>query len=316
MAVMPCTPQAAKAFRSAWMPAPPPESDPAIVRTAGTRVMEHKVGAGRRGRGRAGRRARARRSRRSPCRARSRPGRARPASRGRRRSRRAPAGRRRRARRSGSTTGRLPTPPSRSRTSSGPRTTWAPSASSALGPAASGAVTRPGTAPTSRPRSSAKAAVISEPDRTPASTTTTTSARPAISRLRAGKVQRRARIPGGNSETTAPRGDDAVVQRPPRRGIGAVGPGAEDGDRAAVGLERAGVGGGVDPERQPGDHRDPGGRQPAPERAGDLEPVGRSAAGADDRHARSLEQRLQAEAIAGRVQDGGLVGQRLERRVG
>ena len=33
IAVMPCTPQAANAFRSAWMPAPPPESEPAIERT-------------------------------------------------------------------------------------------------------------------------------------------------------------------------------------------------------------------------------------------------------------------------------------------
>src|SRR5688572_5095153 len=36
MAVMPWTPQRANAFRSAWMPAPPPESDPAIDSTAGT----------------------------------------------------------------------------------------------------------------------------------------------------------------------------------------------------------------------------------------------------------------------------------------
>ena len=37
IAVMPCTPQAANALRSAWMPAPPPESEPAIERTRGTR---------------------------------------------------------------------------------------------------------------------------------------------------------------------------------------------------------------------------------------------------------------------------------------
>ena len=35
IAVIPCTPQRANAFRSAWMPAPPPESEPAIERTAG-----------------------------------------------------------------------------------------------------------------------------------------------------------------------------------------------------------------------------------------------------------------------------------------
>src|SRR5918995_2070231 len=35
-AVVPCAPAAANAFRSAWIPAPPPESDVAIVRTRGT----------------------------------------------------------------------------------------------------------------------------------------------------------------------------------------------------------------------------------------------------------------------------------------
>src|SRR3954469_14214926 len=36
IAVIPCTPQRAKALRSAWIPAPPPESEPAIDSTAGT----------------------------------------------------------------------------------------------------------------------------------------------------------------------------------------------------------------------------------------------------------------------------------------
>ena len=35
-ALDPCTPAAANAFRSAWMPAPPPESDVAIVNARGT----------------------------------------------------------------------------------------------------------------------------------------------------------------------------------------------------------------------------------------------------------------------------------------
>ena len=35
IAVIPWTPQRANAFRSAWMPAPPPESEPAIESTAG-----------------------------------------------------------------------------------------------------------------------------------------------------------------------------------------------------------------------------------------------------------------------------------------
>src|SRR5436305_5544581 len=34
---MPCTPQAANALRSAWIPAPPPESEPAIDSTRGIR---------------------------------------------------------------------------------------------------------------------------------------------------------------------------------------------------------------------------------------------------------------------------------------
>jgi hypothetical protein len=38
IAVIPWTRQRANAFRSAWIPAPPPESDPAIARQLGTRV--------------------------------------------------------------------------------------------------------------------------------------------------------------------------------------------------------------------------------------------------------------------------------------
>ena len=35
IAAVPCTPQLANAFRSAWIPAPPPESEPAIVSAVG-----------------------------------------------------------------------------------------------------------------------------------------------------------------------------------------------------------------------------------------------------------------------------------------
>src|SRR5213082_3329237 len=38
IADIPWTPHAANAFRSAWMPAPPPESEPAIERQTGGRV--------------------------------------------------------------------------------------------------------------------------------------------------------------------------------------------------------------------------------------------------------------------------------------
>ena len=36
MALVPKTPHAMNVFRSAWIPAPPPESDPATVSTLGT----------------------------------------------------------------------------------------------------------------------------------------------------------------------------------------------------------------------------------------------------------------------------------------
>jgi hypothetical protein len=39
IALVPWTPTAAKAFRSAWMPAPPPESEPAIVSTTRTSLV-------------------------------------------------------------------------------------------------------------------------------------------------------------------------------------------------------------------------------------------------------------------------------------
>ena len=39
IAVVPYTPQRANAFRSAWTPAPPPESDPAIDSTTGMRWL-------------------------------------------------------------------------------------------------------------------------------------------------------------------------------------------------------------------------------------------------------------------------------------
>ena len=66
-------------------------------------------------------------------------------------------------------------------------------------------MTGPGTAPRSRPRSAARSAVISEPERSAASTTTVIPASAAMIRLRAGKVQRQAPVPGGSSERTRPR---------------------------------------------------------------------------------------------------------------
>src|SRR3954453_7715926 len=47
IAVIPCTPQRANALRSAWIPAPPPESEPAMESAAGTRLaMAIRLGGG------------------------------------------------------------------------------------------------------------------------------------------------------------------------------------------------------------------------------------------------------------------------------
>src|SRR2546421_1129050 len=43
IADIPCTPAAANAFRSAWIPAPPPESEPAIVKQRGTTALPSPV---------------------------------------------------------------------------------------------------------------------------------------------------------------------------------------------------------------------------------------------------------------------------------
>ena len=62
----------------------------------------------------------------------------------------------------------------------------------------------PGTASTSRPRSSAWSAVIRAPLRARASTTTVASASAAIRRFRAGNRQVAGRVPGGYSDTSSP----------------------------------------------------------------------------------------------------------------
>ena len=90
-------------------------------------------------------------------------------------------------------------------TSSGPSHTAAPWRIRSLQPRARGSSGEPGTASTSRPCSAASRAVISEPDFSSASTTTTASERPEISRLRRGKSLACARRLGALSETMQPR---------------------------------------------------------------------------------------------------------------
>ncbi len=79
-----------------------------------------------------------------------------------------------------------------------------PDSRSAIPPAACTCVGWSGTTNSSRPRSSAHRAVIRDPDRTPASTTTTARDSPAMTRFRWGKVHFSGCCPGGSSETRSP----------------------------------------------------------------------------------------------------------------
>src|ERR1043166_9133878 len=76
--------------------------------------------------------------------------------------------------------------------------------SGGLPPAEHGLVICPGTASTSRPRSSAHATVWSAPEVRAASTTTTTRESPLMRRFRRGKLPAVGRSPGGNSVRRSP----------------------------------------------------------------------------------------------------------------
>ena len=89
-------------------------------------------------------------------------------------------------------------------TSAASVTRMAPCLSRPLVPSARGSSGEPGTAKTSRPCSPAMRAVISEPERFAASTMTTPTERPEISRLRRGKSRARGSQASGISDTAAP----------------------------------------------------------------------------------------------------------------
>ena len=106
---------------------------------------------------------------------------------------------------------RAPAPPATSIAPQSPRSrrsrpppAWLPGGSAGVGPRLRLARAGPGTANTSRPCSSAQRAVIREPLRSVASTTTTPRARPLMRRLRDGKWCDSGRVPNGCSESTAP----------------------------------------------------------------------------------------------------------------
>ncbi len=102
--------------------------------------------------------------------------------------------------------------PASSTTSSASVThTATPSRSSRWHPVDAIDVTGPGTAPTGRESSAARDAVLSEPERQAASTTTVARANAAMSRLRSRNRTRLGTDPGGTSETTAP--PDSTTER-------------------------------------------------------------------------------------------------------
>ena len=91
-------------------------------------------------------------------------------------------------------------------------------------------------------------AVISEPDRSAASITTTPRARPEISRLRRGKWRGSGAMPSGISETSAPSRFDLVIEALVLGRIDDVDAAGDDCHRA--GVDGALVGGVIDPARQ------------------------------------------------------------------
>ena len=96
------------------------------------------------------------------------------------------------------------------------------------------------------------------------------------------------REPGRHLGHDAALVEDAPVQPALARRIRHVGAAGEHGDRCGPAVERAGVGGAVDPERHSADDPDAGGADPARERPRDLVALGRRAARADDRHQRRI----------------------------
>ena len=176
-----------------------------------------------------------------------------------------------------------PMRPTSSSTSSTRVTSTAPSRIIRWQPADRPEVTGPGTAITGRPSARASAAVRWAPLRSPASTTTVPAARPAMSRLRTRNRCRAGTDPGGYSRHDHARAGDPVEQRLVRRGIAAVDPAGQHGDRRAARGERSAMGGAVDADRGAGDHREPRRRQPGAELARDVHAVAGGRPGPDDR---------------------------------
>ena len=179
-------------------------------------------------------------------------------------------------------------------------------------------MTGPGTAATARPSWAAKSAVISEPERSVASTTTVSAGEPGdepVAREEAPAVRREARRQLGDH--AAARRRSAACRRALARRVRHVGAAGEHGDRRrrspAARSAPSRVGGRVDAQRHAGDDGQPAAARPRPSDAGDLEPVGRAAARADDRDAARAPR---ARRVAGDVQHGRRVGELAQRGPG
>ena len=136
--------------------------------------------------------------------------------------------------------------------------------------------------------------MISEPDRRAASTTTTPSDRPEMSRLRRGKSRARGSQPSGISEIAAPRAQDRVGEAVVLGRIDAVVPAGEHRDGA--GRKARAMRGRVDAAGEARDDDEARLAEPARQPLGDLDAGGRGVARADDRHAwaRARTDRLTA----------------------
>ena len=152
-------------------------------------------------------------------------------------------------------------------------------------PSARGSIGEPGTANTSRPCSSAKRAVISEPERCAASTMTTPSDRPEMIRLRRGKSRARGSQPSGISEIAAPSARIASSRPMCSRRIDAVVAAGQHRDGA--GREARAMRGGVDAAREARGDDEAGFAEVARQPLGEFQPRRGGVARADHRDHRA-----------------------------
>ncbi len=156
----------------------------------------------------------------------------------------------------------------RSRTSCAPWTSSAPPRSSSWGPAASGEVTCPGTAPTAGRAPPHAAPSASAPDPGRAWTTTVMTLSAAMSGCEPGTSNGGSRYPARSSDRQCSALRDPTVQRPRRDRIRPLRAAGKHGDRRRLDGEGAPVSGRVDSARHPADHGHAGAGQSAPERPG------------------------------------------------